>query len=321
MRVLVTGAAGFVGGHLLRSLQRSNHLVLAVDNSIPSFCEKYSVKDSCAAAWQTIDILDGDAVSRQVAHWQPEAMVHLAAIASVPRSLAQPERTYDVNVRGTLNLLRAFKKHAPAARLLIVSTAQVYGNRNREAPLREDAVMEPDNVYSESKAWADMLALLYAERLGMAVMTARPHNHTGPGQAYSYAVPAFARQVAAVAQQRTRLPLAVGNLDSRRDISDVRDVVYAYRLLLERGRPGRAYNIAAGRQVTMRHILEMFCRFAGIAPVVRVDPALWRPTDESPSLNTTALSRDTGWEPQIPLAATLHAVWNFVSDRGPGEKQ
>ncbi len=311
MRVLVTGAAGFVGGYLIRELRRAHHTVVALDAVLPPERHRIPARTGSGETdWHRVDLLDPVATAQIVADRQPEALIHLAAIASVPQSHADPEQTYRVNVQGTLNLLRILRNHAPAARMLVISTAQVYGNRRRSSPLRESSLLEPGNAYAESKAWADFLALLYAERLGLAVMTARPHNHTGPGQAARYAVPAFARQVAAVVRGHGQLPLRTGNLDSRRDISDVRDVVAAYRLLLENGRPGRAYNVASGQLITMREILETFCRFAGIQPAVRVDPQRWRPTDESPLLDTAALRRDTGWEPKIPLEETLQAVWD-----------
>ncbi len=308
MRILVTGAAGFVGGYLMRTLLQAQHDVVAVDVVPPP---DHGRRDAGKAisAWHRVDLLDGEALSRIVKDCRPDGLVHLAAIASVPRSQAQPDLTYRVNVKGTLDLLRLFRRHAPRARLLVVSTAQVYGNRRRPAPVREDNVLEPGNAYAESKAWADFLALLYAERFGQEIMTVRPHNHTGPGQSPTYVVPAFARQVAAVVRDRATLPLSVGNLESRRDISDVRDVVDAYRLLLEKGRPAHAYNVASGRLIPMRDIVERFCRLAGIEPEVRVDPERWRPADESPALDITALRTDTGWLPRIPLEDTLQAVW------------
>lgn len=308
MRILVTGAAGFVGAYLMRALTRARHEVVAADAAPPRDRGSHA-GDRPFIDWHPLDVVDAGAVSRVMERCRPDALAHLAAMASVPQSQAQPDMAYRVNVMGTLNLLRSARRHVPDARILVVSTAQVYGNRHREAPLREDAALEPGNAYSESKAWADYLALLYADRLGQRIITVRPHNHTGAGQSPAYAVPAFARQVAEVARGRACLPLNVGNLDSRRDISDVRDVVEAYRRLLEKGRPARAYNVASGHHVRMRDVLEQFCRFAGLEAVVRVDPDRWRPTDESPPLDTTAIRADTGWMPRIPLTQTLRAVW------------
>ncbi len=309
MRVLVTGAAGFVGTHLIRELQCARHSVVAVDAVAPGDrCDD----DPEAIVWRSVDILEADSLSRVLSETRPEAVVHLAAIASVPQSRADPDLTYRVNVQGTLNLLRAVRRYDSALRVLVVSTAQVYGNRRRTTPIPEDATLEPDNAYAESKAWADFLALRYADRLGMAVMTVRPHNHTGPGQSPTYAVPAFAAQVAAVAHGRAGLPLRVGNLDSRRDMSDVRDVVAAYRLLLENGRPGRAYNLASGTPVAMREVLEHFCRLAKVPAETKVDPARWRATDESPVLDTSAIRAHTGWWPRIALPETLQAVWSTM---------
>lgn len=311
MRVLVTGAAGFVGRHLAHELAGSGHTVVGADTA-PRPPWQAAALRSATLEWQAIDLLDAVALDRRLPEWRPDAMVHLAAIASVGQSSADPGRTYRVNVRGTLNLLRAFRKHAPRAKLLIVSTAQVYGNRPRARPIREDASMDPDNAYAESKAWSDYLALLYATGLGMNIITVRPHNHTGPGQGPNYAVPAFAGQVAAALHDPVNTTVSVGNLASRRDISDVRDVVKAYGLLLERGRSGRAYNLATGQLVTMRAVLTAFCRLADIQPRIAVDSARWRPADESPLLDTTAIRRDTGWEPRIPLETTLRDVWQTI---------
>ena len=136
-------------------------------------------------------------------------------------------------------------------------------------------------------------------------MTARPNNHTGPGQAPPFAVAAFARQVRAIARGEAAAVVRTGNLESRRDLADVRDVVRAYRLLLEKGRPGEAYNVAAGNDVRMGDVLEELCRLAGVRPARETDPALYRPANESPRLDTGKLARDTGWAPLIPFEQTL----------------
>ncbi len=220
-------------------------------------------------------------------------------------SCRNPDLVLSVNVRGTLNLLEAFRRHAPSARFLFVSTAQVYGMREEPAALDEEAPLAPLSMYAVSKAAADLAALAHAVHYGMPVMTARPSNHTGPGQAPRFAVAAFARQVREIAAGLRPAVIRTGNRESLRDFSDVRDVVRAYRLLLERGTPGRAYNIAGRTQVRIGDVLDRLCHLAGITPRIEDDPALMRPTDRAPVLDTARLRAETGWAPVYELDQTL----------------
>jgi GDP-4-dehydro-6-deoxy-D-mannose reductase len=155
-----------------------------------------------------------------------------------------------------------------------------------------------------SKAAADQAARLYARHQGLHVVVARPFNHIGPGQQPPFAVPSFVRQLRDVAAGRAA-EVRVGNLDARRDFTDVRDVVRAYRLLLERGRPGEAYNIASGRRIAVRDVFDRLCRKLGVEPRIVSDPGLFRPADDSPLLDTRKLRHDTAWAPERDLDATL----------------
>lgn len=298
MRVLVTGAAGFAGRHLIRELLAYGHQCVAFDlnfsTSVPEGVEFYSG-----------DLQDDDRVAKVVAEVTPDACVHLGGLAFVPAGKTHPSLMLTVNTGGTVNVLEAFREYAPEARILVVTSAQIYAPNEEGRPLRETDPLCPIGLYAVSKAAADVATLAYARRYGMWTMTARPNNHTGPGQAPQFVVPSFVRQVRAIAEGRHRPVIAVGNLDSERLFLDVRDVVRAYRLLLEKGESGQAYNISGQRMVRIRDVLYLLCEMANVRAEFVVDPERLRPTDRSPVLDLTRLQTATGWEPRIALEQTL----------------
>jgi len=226
----------------------------------------------------------------------------------VPAGKASPDLMLAVNIMGTVNVLDSLRAQAPGCRVLVISTGQVYRAAPEGPPVTEEAPLRPVTVYAISKAAADMTTLAYAKQYGLHAMTARPNNHIGPEQTPPFAVAAFARQIKAIARGDAKPVLRVGNLDSRRDLADVRDVVRAYRLILEKGRPGEAYNISSRNSVRMGAVVEELCQLAKVKPTLEVDAALYRPADESPRLDTGKLSSDTGWKPQIPFPQTLRDV-------------
>ncbi|MDD5677332.1 MAG: GDP-mannose 4,6-dehydratase [Kiritimatiellae bacterium] len=301
MRVLVTGANGFVGRYTVNDLQQAGHTVSGFDLSTSP--GTVSILDL-----HTGDIRDKDAVSDVVAKTQPEACVHLSAIAFVPEGWRNPEILFSINLLGTINLLEAFRRQAPGAHILVVSSAEVYGLRARPRPVREDDPLDPDNPYAISKAAADRMALLYARQHGLKVMTVRPYNHIGPGQNPRFVVASFATQLAAIARGQAPAVLRVGNLDSRCDFTDVRDVACAYRLLLERGRQAQAYNLCSQKATTIRAILDQLCDLSGAHPAVEVDPQRYRPAGERPALDTTRIETEIHWKPEIPISATLRDI-------------
>ena len=308
MRVLITGSRGFVGRHVITDLRKAGHeplgLIMATERPIHP---PYEFEG---------DICDANRMRTLVRDLQPDACLHLAGVAFVPVAWAKPEMVFEVNVQGTLNVLEAFRTEAPEARILVVSSSQIYGLQASAKPLAEDAPLDPDSLYSVSKMAADLTALLYTRRYGMSVMTARPCNHIGPGQSADFVVPAFARQVAEIASGRSAPHMRVGNLDSTRDFLDVRDVVVAYRLILEKGTPGRAYNVGAGTSVRIGLLLERLCAMSGVQPTLEVDPARFRPTDAHPVLDPSRLRQDTGWTSRFSLDQTLSDV---LAELQPGE--
>ncbi|MBI2438439.1 MAG: GDP-mannose 4,6-dehydratase, partial [Lentisphaerae bacterium] len=219
-----------------------------------------------------------------------------------------PATVFSVNLLGTLNLLEAFRSCAAAARILVVSTAEVYGRRPRSKPVKEEDLLDPDSPYAIAKAAADQMALLYAHEHAMRVMTVRPYNHIGPGQNPNFAVASFAAQLTAISQGRSKAVLRVGNLECRRDFTDVRDVARAYRGLLEQGTVAQAYNLCSQRLISIRALLDQLCELSGVKPDLEVDPQRYRPASEWPELDTTRIEKDIHWKPEIPLSTTLNDI-------------
>ena len=295
MKILVTGCNGFVGRHAMATLQTAGHEAIGSD---------ITASDTSL----TLDVRNRDDIQAVLRQVQPEAILHLGGLAFVPLGWSDPQSVFHVNTIGTLNVLDAVRRETPATRILIVTSAEVYGSRPAPAPLTEDAPYRPDNIYGIAKAAADQAALLYANHHQLNVMVARPSNHIGPCQSKDFVSSAFAAQLAAIAAGAPPT-IHVGNLDQQRDFTDVRDVTRAYTLLLERGHAGHAYNIASGLMIPVRHILETLCQIAGIHPNIVVDADLYRPNKDRPAYDTTRIRKHVGWQPEITLAKTLATIY------------
>jgi len=295
MRALITGGNGFVGRHLQAHLE--------------------SLGDTVAILDLPLDITDYQAVRAAVVDAQPEAIYHLAALSHVGTSWQNPSAVVDVNVAGTTNVLSAAREVVPEATVLFVSSADVYGPRNPdEMPLRETTEPRPTSPYAASKLAGEVFAQQAVRGFGQRVVIARPFNHVGPGQSVSFFIPGItSRMVAATRNGAT--DIAVGNLTSRRDFTDVRDVVRAYRLLVEHGVTGEIYVIASGRDVSMQDVANELRQL--VNPQLRFveDPALLRPVDV-PLLRGDAskLEAATGWRPEIAWSETLADIVTDVTN-------
>ncbi len=301
-RILVTGAAGFVGRHLLPLLR----------TAFPD----------ASVTGASFELTDATAVQGSVAELRPDACIHLAAISAVPDAQADPDLAWRVNLGGTLTLARALAT-LPGCTLLFASTADAYGaSFKRGVALDETAALNPMNVYGATKAAAD-LALGAMAREGLHIIRARPFNHTGPGQSASFVVAAFARQVARIAAGLQAPLLQVGALDSLRDFLDVRDVCRAYALCLaqrEALASGTVVNIASGLPRRVGDVLAELLELAQVDAEVTVDPARLRPSEITVAAGDSALARRVlGWSPQIEWRQTLAEMLADWRERSQSE--
>ncbi len=287
--MLVTGSDGFVGRWLVAHLGDIGDDVVGLDAAI--------------------DVTDAAALREAVVAVEPDAVVHLAAQASVAQSWEQPLATFAVNATGTLHLTEAALACRRPPRVLLVGSAEIYGVVGPEdLPLPEDRVLAPVSPYALSKATAELIGLQAWRSRGLEVLCARPFNHTGPGQAPGFVVPSLARQI--VDSERCGASfIAVGDISVRRDLTDVRDVVRAYRLLAERGTPGQSYNVCRGESTEIAEVARRLAALAGVDLRFVVDPARLRPVDITDLRGDPARLREvTGWEPEIALDQTLADV-------------
>lgn len=291
MRVLLTGADGFVGRHLTPALKARGHAVLALTG--PSASDGHAV-----------DLLNMDALKREVGDFRPEVVLHLAAQSSVKEAWDYPQLTIAVNVIGTLNLWQAVVQ-PELQQFIYISSSEVYGETSHER-LTEDHPLTPMNPYAVSKAAAEQLLQMTVQQHPATRLTIlRPFNHVGPGQAESFAVPSFARQVL-----QSERYIFVGNLTAVRDFLDVRDVVDAYCLAVESSTLSGTFNVSSGVGRSLKEVLGDLIRLAGRQHLVIVpDPARYRPLEALSIIgNSERFQRATGWTPRWLWDDTLRDI-------------
>jgi GDP-4-dehydro-6-deoxy-D-mannose reductase len=297
MRVLVTGATGFVGGWLVRELEAAGYEVVGTPAS------------------DQLDITEPAAVASLVAAVRPHVIAHLAGIAFGPDARRQPGRALAVNAGGTHSVLAAATAGSVPTPVLVVSSSDVYGDpAPDDLPLTESAAVRATQPYGLSKVRQERVAFDFAAATGVPIVIVRPFNHTGPRQRPEFVVPGLAARIVEAVETGNHA-IKVGNVDVRRDFSDVRDVVRGYRLLLEtllvsrpRSEP-QVYNVASGRAVSIRTVIGMLAAEAGIEVAIDTDPSLVRSNDPAEIRgDASRIAADVGWHPDIPLEVTLHDV-------------
>jgi len=285
MSVLVTGLSGFVG----------------------SWCRRQMPCVDLALDGKFVDLRDADRVRLAIEAIRPQAVIHLAAQSDVPSSIADAAETYAINFGGTFNLLTALATAGFAGRCLYVGSADVYGTvPEAQLPISEQRPMRPLNPYAVSKVAAEALCYQWSQTGPFEIVIARPFNHIGPRQSDRFAVASFARQIAAHRAGRGAGRLRVGDIDTTRDFTDVRDIVRAYAMLLERGRNGEAYNVCSGVERTLREVIGALLKAAGVDMQIEVDTDRLRRVEQRRMSGSFAkLHADTGWQPEIPFDQTL----------------
>lgn len=287
MRILVTGAGGFAGGHVVEFLRSRGDDVLGTSS-------------------QTMDVTNQNEVLKVVGDWRPEGIVHLAAQASVPRSWRDPESTFRVNVIGASHLLEAVRDE-PSTRVVLIGSAQQYAPRDGVGAFKETDPLQARSPYAISKIAQEMLGRLYFEEFNLQVVMTRSFNHVGPGQSAEYAVASFASQIT-----RGNRKIEVGNLDAVRDFLDVRDVATAYGLLLDKGAAGDVYNVCSGTGHRIGDLLEKMMAMAGIESQADIiEDVSGRRGDPDVLVGDNSKLGSLGWSPEIGIDRSLQDVLDW----------
>ena len=315
MNVLVVGGAGYIGSHCVRQLAAAGHRPVVLDNLV------YGHRGAVArpVPFYELGLGDGEAVRNILEKEEIGLVMHFAAFCYVGESVTDPLKYYLNNVGATLQLFKSMLG-AGVKQFVFSSTCATYGVPGR-LPITEDSHFNPCSHYAVSKVAQETLGLMYYQAFGWRVFVTRGFNQVGPGQSPDFAVPSFARQVALIEGGFCEPVLRVGNLEAKRDFTDARDTVRAYRMVMERGTAGAAYNVCSGTARPVSEILELLLSLS--ASVIRVerDPERQRPTD-IPVLvgDNTRLREETGWEPRISLKETLRDTLNYWRERVDAEQ-
>lgn len=309
MRALITGITGFAGGHLAQILLDRGDRVFGVDRragQAPEHLKRH-------VELFTADLQDSTLVTDLLHNVRPEAIYHLAGQAFVPTSWADPWRTMENNIRPQLNLLQTMVEQKSKARLLIVASNQVYGHvKEDQLPVKEDTPFRPDNPYGVSKAAQDILALQYYLSHGIDVLRIRAFNHIGPRQSPFFVASSFSKQIAEIEAGLAEPTIHVGNLEARRDFTDVIDVMRAYALLVQYGDPGEAYNVGTGRAYSIQYLLDVLLSYSDVEIKVKQDPSRMRPSDVSIIYaDNSKLRSKTGWQPTYTFEESLQRVLDY----------
>lgn len=312
MKSLVIGGAGFVGAYLVRHLKLDlGHSVVVTKMPHEQLdIEGIDMNDIEVA---NLDILSEDEIVKLFEEVRPDYIFHLAAQSSVSVSWKNPKLTVDVNIKGAVNLLEALRKIDFKPRTLIIGSGEEYGHiRANETPITEDNNTRPGNIYAATKACQNMLGKIYADAYGLDVIMVRAFNHIGPNQTPLFVVADFCQQVAMIEVGQQEPVIRVGNLSAARDFTDVRDVVRAYAMLVEKGDAGETYNVGSGKAVVIDDILKMILKNSTKEIKVEVDKNKLRPVDVPIiEADITKLQQATGWEKEIDLEQTIRETLDY----------
>lgn len=320
LRALITGINGFAGSHLADFLLTQPEI--QIFGGVYGYCENIVHLDGLATFIDG-DLRDPAFVLALLKETQPDRIYHLAGQAFPPASWQDPWTTLEVNLRSEVNLLYSVAQMKIAPRILVIGSMEEYGRVDpRTMPVTEDTPFRPDSPYGVSKVAQDLLGLQYFVSHHLPIIRVRPSNHIGPRQSEQFVTSDFAKQIAEIETGQREPVLHVGNLDAERDFTDVRDMVRAYFLALERGEPGEVYNIGRGNAVSIRSVLDLLLEQSHTPIRVEQDTARLRPSD-TPVLYCRAdkFRTRTGWQPAIPLETSLQDILNYWRERISSRKE
>ena len=317
MRVLITGVTGFVGSHMVDFLAQ-HHPQVEVHGILRWRSRTENIDHiQSGLALHECDIRDASSVRDVVEKVRPDRIFHLAAQSFVPASWSAPEETLSTNLMGQLHIFEAVRRAGLKTRIQIAGSSEEYGMVHPdEIPITENNPLRPLSPYAVSKVAQDMLAYQYHQSYGTDVVRTRAFNHEGPRRGPVFVTSNFCRQVADIEKGRREPVIHVGNLESKRDFTDVRDIVRAYWLCLEKCPAGEVYNIGSGRCWEIKEMLALILSMTDKVIEVRPDPARMRPSDVQILLSDTAkFTRETGWKPEIPFETTIRDLLNYWRER------
>jgi len=313
LKVLISGATGFVGHHLIDVLSSPRYEIYGTSfPDKPENDDRYRGKNI-----SYLDIRSEQEVFETIKRTQPDWIFHLAATSNVRHSWEQRSETLETNIMGTFYLFEAVRKFFPQARILFVSSSDVYGILvPTEKALKEEDSFHVVNPYAFTKVSGEILSKFYAEIENLDIVIARSFPHTGPGQSPDFVCSDWASQIARIEKGLARSVIEVGNLSGKRDFTDVRDVVRAYALLMEKGRRGEVYNVCSGKAVALREILDLLLSFSSQKIEVQVDSNKLRKADIPLLLGENQkVKKETSWEPEVPLKQSLHDLLEYWRKR------
>lgn len=307
MKALIIGAAGFVGSYLAHHLQKDwGWSVVATKLEEETF-------QMDGVECYDLNILDGNAVQECLLTIKPDYIFHLAAQSSVALSWNNPDLTLDVNIKGCVHVLEAVRRLQKKVRILLVGSSEEYGYRSSCSRKRigEEEPVHPKNIYAATKACQNMLGSIYANAYQMDVMMVRAFNHIGLGQVSTFVVSDFCKQVAEIENGKREAIIRVGNLSAKRDFTDVRDIVRAYALLIQKGKAGETYNVGSGHAISIQELLEKILLLSKKEIQIEIDPTKLRPLDVPLiEADIRKLQELTGWKREISLEDTLQEILN-----------
>jgi GDP-4-dehydro-6-deoxy-D-mannose reductase len=317
MRVFITGITGFAGSHLAEWILRTKPGV-----KVGGLVRWRSRMDNIRAIEGQIDLHEGDlkdyvSLKKCLKDAAPDYIFHLAAQSFVPTSWRLPAETLSINTVGQVHLFEAVLDLGLSPKIQVAGSSEEYGHVNPdEIPMKETNQLRPLSPYAVSKVGQDLLGYQYFRSYGLPVVRTRGFNHTGPRRGEVFVTSNFAKQIAEIEKKKRPAVIHVGNLEAKRDFTDVRDMVRAYWLSLEKGVPGEVYNIGTGRAYAMQDVLDLLLGLSKVKVKVEVDPARLRPSDVPILMpDVSKFVSLTGWQPEIPFSKTLEDLLDFWRER------
>lgn len=302
-KALVIGSLGFVGEYLIKELENSEIVCFGAD-----------IKKKCNNInnYYEMNLLNKYEIEKILVEVQPDYIVNLAAISSVKQSWLMPDVTFDINVKGIINLFEAIRSLQTNPRILLIGSSEQYGNIAHENPINENNELNALNPYGISKITQEKIAEMYIKTFDLDIVLVRAFNHIGPKQALGFAIPDFCNQIVEAEKKQKVTDIFVGNLTAKRDFTDVRDIVRAYRFLLEKGKNGEIYNVGSGNAHSLEYMLEFLVDKSVCDFNIVIDKDKFRPVDTPVIIcDNSKIRRETGWMPEIEIEETLIDVLNY----------